>query len=473
MPSSPLHLRIAPTFDAWRDAARSLLAKDVAPQDVVWSDERTESLLPASLIEPTPQQADLRVPKEFVAVARTVSHHRDEAKWSLLYRLLFRLTHGEPHLLDDATDDDVIALRTMERSIRRDVHKMHAFVRFRSITDELGEHFVAYHEPEHFIVRLAAPFFRERFGPMRWTIFTPDESANWDRETLSFGGGVARDAAPKEDATEDLWLTYYRNIFNPARVKVNAMLKEMPRKYWSTMPETSLIPELLVKAKPRVKTMIEKTAKQAIEQGDPRAVATKLHVIDNIPDLASEAKSCRLCDWANACTQTVFGEGPPDAKIMFVGEQPGDSEDLAGRPFVGPAGQLFARVLEQVGIDRNRVYVTNAVKHFKFEMRGKRRIHQTPNARDASNCRPWLLRELEIVKPSVLVCLGATAARSLLGNGFRITQSRGDVARTEYAEHTLATWHPSALLRVPDESQRERMEADFTADLARAAALAR
>jgi uracil-DNA glycosylase len=289
---------------------------------------------------------------------------------------------------------------------------------------------------------------------------------SWDRKSLTYAAGAPRDALPAEDAAEALWLTYYRNIFNPARVKVNAMLKEMPRKCWSTMPETALIPELLVNAKPRVSSMIANTARQAIAQGDPRAMIDRLQVINTIPDLAREAKSFRLCDWANACTQTVFGEGPSDAKLVFVGEQPGDSEDLAGRPFVGPAGQLFDRVIERAGIDRQSVYVTNAVKHFKFEMRGRRRLHQTPNARDATNCR-----ELELIKPAVLVCLGATAARSLLGNGFRITQSRGELVSSAYAGQTLATWHPSALLRVPDESMRQQMERDFEADLRRAASL--
>jgi uracil-DNA glycosylase len=165
------HLRIASTFEAWRNAARLALAHGLAPRDVVWSDERSTALIATTQLADA--SIDLTVPRAFVDVTRLVSHHRDESKRDVPCRILFRLTHGAAHLLEDATDDDVIRLRAMERSIRRDLHKMHAFVRFRSIRDEAGEYFVAYHEPEHFIVPLAAAFFRERFAVMRWTIFTP------------------------------------------------------------------------------------------------------------------------------------------------------------------------------------------------------------------------------------------------------------------------------------------------------------
>ncbi|MFT3788224.1 MAG: UdgX family uracil-DNA binding protein [Tepidisphaeraceae bacterium] len=459
------HAIIRADFDAWRDVARRLLASNVAPERVVWSDDRSTDVLPIGSTElPADAGSTHHVPREFVESAHVVACHRDPVRWSLLYRILFRLTHGQTGLLEDPTDDDVLPLRAMERSVGRDCHKMTAFVRFRLVHDDAGEHYVAYHTPEHYVVKLAAPFFRERFGLMRWTIFTPDDSVRWDGHNLSFGPGVSRDAAPTGDQLESLWLTYYRSIFNPARVKVKAMKKEMPQKYWSTMPETALIPELLAQASPRVQAMTPEVVVRNPE-ADPRSLPSVLNQITSLPQLAKEAAKCRICDWADKCTQTVFGEGPVKSAVIFVGEQPGDMEDREGRPFVGPAGQLFQRVLDEVGIDRKRVYVTNAVKHFKFEQRGKRRIHQTPTARDAANCRPWLERELGIIQPSMLVCLGATAARSLLGNGFRITQSRGEVIKSDHAPWTIATWHPSALLRVPDPAQQRAMEEQFAEDL--------
>jgi uracil-DNA glycosylase len=195
-------------------------------------------------------------------------------------------------------------------------------------------------------------------------------------------------------------------------------------------------------------------------------------LIPERPSLASvraAAKNCQACDlWARG-TQTVFGEGHRRAELMFVGEQPGDSEDLEGRPFVGPAGKLLDRVLEEVGIDRDAVYVTNVVKHFKWEPRGKRRIHKKPNASEIAACRPWLDAEIELVKPRAIVCLGATAAQALLGRQFRLTAHRGDFIPSSLAPLLTATVHPSSILRAPDDETRRRERAAFAADLQRVA----
>ena len=187
-----------------------------------------------------------------------------------------------------------------------------------------------------------------------------------------------------------------------------------------------------------------------------------------LESLREAAKVCRGCElWRNA-TQTVFGEGPAGAELMFVGEQPGDQEDKAGRPFVGPAGRIFDEALEEVGIQRSRVYVTNAVKHFKWEPRGKRRIHQKPNAAELAACRPWLDAELATLQPRVLVCLGATAAQALLGRTFRVTKQRGTPVNSPLAEIVVATIHPSAILRAKD---RDAEYAGFVADLQEVVAL--
>jgi DNA polymerase len=184
-----------------------------------------------------------------------------------------------------------------------------------------------------------------------------------------------------------------------------------------------------------------------------------------LPALREAVQGCRGCDLYKNATQAVFGEGARRAEVLFVGEQPGDKEDIAGRPFVGPAGQLFDKALEEAGIDRTQTYVTNAVKHFKWKARGKRRIHQKPTWSEVTACRPWLEAELEAVRPRVVVCLGATSAQSLLGRDFRVTQHRGELLESDIAEHVTATVHPSSILRQQDEGSRHAELAAFVDDL--------
>jgi DNA polymerase len=193
----------------------------------------------------------------------------------------------------------------------------------------------------------------------------------------------------------------------------------------------------------------------------------------SLSSLKREAAGCRACPLWQRGTQTVFGEGDAHAKVMLVGEQPGNDEDLAGRPFVGPAGKLLDRALDAAGIDRARVYVTNAVKHFKWEPRGKRRIHAKPNAGEIGACRPWLDAELELIEPEVLVCLGATAAQALLGRQFRVSRDRGKFVPSPLAPHVLATVHPSAILRAPDDETRRAEMDRFVEDLKKVGALLR
>jgi DNA polymerase len=185
-----------------------------------------------------------------------------------------------------------------------------------------------------------------------------------------------------------------------------------------------------------------------------------------LPQLRRAAARCQGCTLYCNATQTVFGEGPVPALLMLLGEQPGDQEDRVGRPFVGPAGRLLDESLEQAGIERDEIFVTNAVKHFKFEPRGKRRIHSKPNAREIRACAPWLEAEIQIVKPQIVVALGATAAQALLGSSFRLTQHRGEfITGTRWAPRVLATLHPSALLRMPDPDARREARASFVDDL--------
>lgn len=253
---------IQPTFESWRDAARGLLAAGVGPESVLWSDDDAEVALFGT--ETVPSSAGTNVPKvpaAFFDVARTAACHTDPQRWGRLYRMAWRITHGgERHLLEMPTDPDTRLVQNWCKAVGRGIHKMHAFVRFRRIgvDEESGrEQFVAWFEPEFRIVRLGSPFFVKRFANMDWSILTPHECAHWDGSTLHFTPGVSRDAAPDEDALDDLWRTYYRSIFNPARLKLNAMQSEMPKKYWKNLPESALIEELIADSRKRVKTMLD------------------------------------------------------------------------------------------------------------------------------------------------------------------------------------------------------------------------
>ena len=305
--------------------------------------------------------------------------------------MLWRLTHGEHELLEISVDPDIHALAQMDKAIRHDVHKMRAFVRFRTATHGGDTWYVAWFEPEHHIVELNAPFFVDRFAQMHWSILTPDRCAHWDGRQLTFTEGVPKSEAPRDDAVEPLWQKYYAHIFNPARVKIHAMTKEMPKRYWKNLPEAQLIPELLQKAPARVNSMMAKSRASSVSsEFKPAPVPDS----DAWTVVKKAACGCTACPLYQNATQTVFGEGSPRSELVFIGEQPGDSEDLAGKPFVGPAGQLLDRALEDAGIDRQLAYVTNAVKHFKWTPSGKRRLHKTPSPREVAACRPWLEAEI-------------------------------------------------------------------------------
>jgi DNA polymerase len=450
-------------FEEFRDAARGLVGADLPPAKVTWR-VRDGDLLNGS---PPPHAiATFSVPAAYVRLAENVVCHRELERFALLYDLLWRITHGERELMSIASDPLVHRLARMEKSVRRDMHKMTAFLRFRRVDAEGGEHFVAWFEPEHFILRRVADFFVDRFAAMRWSVLTPQGAMHWDGKELAFSEGVSHKDAPTADALDDWWRTYYRATFNPARANLQAMRAQMPKKYWHNMPETDLIPGLLAEADARTRQMVEQapsTARKAkAPELPPQPASAEGATVEAVRD---QAKHCERCPLYRNATQTVFGEGSPNAPLVFVGEQPGDQEDLAGKPFVGPAGQMFDRALAEAGIDRTRVYVTNAVKHFKFEPRGKRRIHQKPNNNEIDACRWWLDKELDLIKPRLTVALGATAARALTGRDTTISRARGRLMRLREGVEGFITVHPSFLLRLPDEQLKAREYARFVEDL--------
>ena len=469
-----VHLGSEIDFDGWRDAARRLRLARVQPSEVVWRVGDEAGLFDGPGPAAPPPGSGFSTPRAFVDLAKTVILHRDPARLDLLYRLLWRL-EAEPELMVVATDADVAAAQLMRKQVRDAEHKMHAFLRFRRIDDlddpQEIETYAAWFEPAHRIVECGVDFFVHRMANLRFSILTPDVCAHWVG-ALSFTPGVDAAQAPGPDAMEEDWRIYFASIFNPARVNAGLMSQHMPRRYWKNMPEAQLIPELVSRAKGRTEAMVQAPPSEPSARVRRRAVAEAPAPDEGAPkslaEVAAALQGCRRCDLWRDATQGVAGEGPASAPLMFVGEQPGDVEDLKGRPFVGPAGQLFDRALAQAGVPREAAYVTNAVKHFKHEPRGKRRLHKTPDAGEVKACRWWLETERRLVAPKVVVALGATAARSVFGRAVSVMRERGRAAPLEDGALGFITVHPSYLLRLPDEASRAAEFERFVADLGEA-----
>ncbi|MFN3353578.1 MAG: UdgX family uracil-DNA binding protein [Brevundimonas sp.] len=465
-------------FEGWRQAARGLRAEGVHPAEVgfrIGADGQGGLFdAPAPVVaSPSPAFA---TPRAFVELAKDVVLHRSPDRFDLLYRLLWRLK-DEPDLMRVASDRDVADAIERAKNVSRASHKMKAFVRFRRVEDEDAEAWIAWFEPAHRVLEKTAPFFVRRFTNLHWTILTPDGAARWDGEALGFGPPATADMAPQDDEVEDFWRTYYASTFNPARLRVKAMQGEMPKRYWKNLPEASLIPELVARSEVRTQAMVAAPAPQPNPKlvraipAPARGSESAERVPDTLDGVAAAVQACRRCPLWRDATQGVPGEGPSEARLMIVGEQPGDQEDLAGRAFVGPAGKVLDAALQEAGVDRRDVYVTNAVKHFKHEPTGKRRLHKTPNAGEVTACRWWLDHERRLVKPRVVLALGATAGLAVLGRKPAVQKERGAPVRLEDGGLVVLTVHPSFLLRLPDADARARERAAFIEDLRRAKAL--
>jgi uracil-DNA glycosylase len=448
-------------FDGWRQAARTLALKGVNPSEVTWRVRGNEpELFEAQNIEepPEPPQNSFNVPAKFVALARVTILHRDAERFAVLYRLLWRL-RTDHDLLNAVTDPDVAKATATTKAVQHDQHRMQASVRFREIGREQKSHFIAWFAPEHHIVEATAPFFASRYADMPWSILTPDVCAHWDGHTVSFTPGLSTAEAPgenrlEENRLEEIWRRYAATHFNPARLRATAA--EALRKYRRNPPQTSTIKPSIECAEP-----------------EPSMIRRAAPASANLEDLREEAADCHACHLYKNATQTVFGEGPQDSQVMLVGEQPGDKEDLAGKPFVGPAGQMLDRALEEAGIDRKKVYVTNAVKHFKFVPRGKIRLHQKPNTPEIKACRQWYERELATIKPALVVAMGATAAQCVFNKITPINRNRGHLIDLVEGIKALVTVHPSYLLRLPDAEAKAQEYQRFVDDLKIAAQLLR
>jgi DNA polymerase len=477
----PVCVRLA-THDDWDGflaAATDAAARAIDPGTIRWEiagdDATTRDLFGTAVPEIAAAAHRIRatnpnaLPHRLEALLRCALLHADPARFVAIHRLVARVRRDR-HVAADTLDPDRIVAETLARQVRREMHKMKAFVRFRPVSDDDGERFVAWFEPEHHVVRAVAPFFARRFAQMRWAILTPRGSVHWQDGRLRFAAAADRSTAPGPDAGEALWLDYYRSIFNPARVKLAMMRREMPVRYWRNLPEAAAIPSLVAAADDRTDRMVreadgprarraarclpEAAGVRALEEGttghdaDGGGTAS-----DRLAALRRQASACDRCAFASAATQTVWGVGPTGAALMLVGEQPGDREDLEGRPFVGPAGQLLHESLKQLGWPIERLYLTNAVKHFRYQWRGHRRMHKTAAQRDAAQCADWLEQEIAVVDPGAIVALGVTAARSLLGAAVAVGDAIAEEAldggwqRRSDGRRVLVCAHPAAVLR--------------------------
>ena len=454
---------VVSSFPEWRAAARDLLVHDVAPELVTWNEAATLEAdlfsgapaadpaaddLPAG---PAPVKPAPHIPRALMDMLQSAACCRVPDRWAFLYRVIWRWQKGE-HDVQSPADVDGVKLHAMVKAVRREEHDMHAYIRFRERPEELGPpRFAAWFEPRHDVLPQVADHFVKRMGGVTWMIGTPDASVMWDGATLHHTGPLMTSAADLDDAGEALWLTYYRSIFNPARVNAQLMQSHIPSRFWKNLPEGAIVPGMVSNAE-----LGARSTGQAQAVGRKSGFTIPIAPADAQPDRQQPSKldECRRCDLWQHATQAVGGEGPKQAQIMLVGEQPGDQEDLAGKAFIGPAGQLLDRVFASAGLERRAIYLTNAVKHFKWEPRGKRRLHKTPAQKEVEACAYWLDKELASVQPKVIVALGATALKAVLGNGgAKLGDSIGKALR--HGEHWVVTvYHPSYILRVPDEKTK-------------------
>lgn len=447
------------SFDEWRTAARELLAHNIAPHAVQWISHKDDGDLFSNGGEPDGQTAvkpgspSVRISRKLMDMLQSAACCRVPNRWAFLYLVLWRWQQGEKDVLS-AADEDGAKLHAMVKAVRREEHDMHAYIRFRERREDAGPpRFVAWFEPNHDVLPQVAKHFASRMGRVTWMIATPEASVMWDGATLHSAGPLMRGPEDIDDAGEALWLTYYRSIFNPARLNADLMHGHIPTRFWKNLPEGSIVPDMVTQA-----------AAGARKVGQTRSVGARAGTtIPIAPDKAqpqrespSTLDACRRCElWKNA-TQAVPGVGPPTARIMLVGEQPGDQEDLAGLPFVGPAGQLLERAMSQADLERRQIYLTNAVKHFKWEPRGKRRMHKTPAQREVDACGYWLDSELAQVQPQVIVALGSTALKAVTGNPHATLKDVLGEPFMHQGRWIVTVYHPSYVLRVPGEDMKQK-----------------
>lgn len=453
----------------FRLALRHLIGEGIKPSDVRWqtgSIEHQGGLFDAdtgATIHPheLPTPPAMNLPKGAVDMANDAFLHADPTRFNAIHTCFARVAADRRHWQDTLAPERV-AMDEFVKQVRREKHKMKAFVRFHPVPNSDGEErYLAWFEPDHYIVDAVAPFFAKRFAGMRWAIFTPKGCVEWDGANLRHAPGCAQPPFDLDSTDSRDWLAYYESTFNPARANPDQLRREMPVRYWKNLPEAHSIPRLLNEAQTRTATMTDGPgeARERRPGKLPGRPERERSPTDQRTRLEHAIRACQDCQIGAHATQAVVGEGPLDAAVMIVGEQPGDREDLSGRPFVGPAGSLLRDALQPHDWART-AYLTNAVKHFKYDMRGKRRLHKTPGQREAEACSQWLEHEIALVQPRCIIALGATAARSVIGKPVAIERHEGHWLTAPSGTPVLIVRHPSALIRLP-EAQRPSAEAHW------------
>jgi uracil-DNA glycosylase len=455
-------------FETWRETVRPWLAARYKGDEILWQGMASEITDHATVNAANSfARSDLRLPQRLMLLLENLACFRHDSRWELMYRLAWRVLYENTRLLSDHADPDVANAMSMNGAVRRDIHKMHAFVRFREIVADGEESsYFSWFEPQHETLRPGSKFFVKRFPNMRWTIATPDGAAVWDQETLRFVDSGHAGDRPMNDASENLWRTYYHSVCNVARINPNAMQREMPKHYWRNLPEATEIGALMREGRAQFAARHTEG-----DHGHFTAAKSLQRSLAQLPTPADGAQTCRACDIWKHATQAVEGEGPTTARMMLVGEQPGDEEDLQGKPFVGPAGKVLNDALAVTGLKRSEIYITNAVKHFKWEPRGKRRLHKRPTVGEVRICNVWLRSEIETIKPAVIVALGASALSALHPGSLSIDAARQMQLTHASGARIVATYHPSAILRA-EADRAANLRAALVEDLERANMLA-
>ena len=424
-------------WEGWRTATRALVLAGAEPDDVQWS-VRGQDDGPNALPE---RSGSFSISRALVALASLAIQARDPTRFDLLYRLVWRANAGE-RVLGKATDPDVTRAHALALAVRGEAHRMRTLVRYLPVHEGDRTRYLGWYEPTHYVLEANAQLIARRFPDLAFSVLTPDGAAHWDGAELRFSAGVECDAVPDDATLQSWWRSHHAGLLRDSSVG-------------TSIPEAEELDE----------------APRPPDRPALGPVVLSLHPDAALQEAMHEATDCRRCHLYQPATQTVFGEGPAHAGVLFVGEQPGDQEDVIGRPFVGPAGQIMDRAMEEAGIDRRTIYITNAVKHFKFEPRGKRRIHKTPEAPEIQACRFWLDVEIVRLRPKLVVAMGGTAARAVLGRAVTITRERGRPIELPDGQTVFVTVHPSYLLRVPDEDAKAREYRAFVADLRKIAEL--
>jgi DNA polymerase len=413
-------------WEGWRKAARSLVLAGVSPEEVRWAtrshDEEGDPLQEGT--------GSFAVSRSLVSLAALAIQAREPARFDLLYRLVWDANAGKPD------EPDMHRAQGLALAVRAEAHRMRTHVRYLPVEDGNRTRYLGWYEPGHFVLEANAQLIARRFPELAFAIVTPDGAAHWDGDELRFSAGATRTTMHDDDSLLHWWQAHHATLLRDARVG-------------TAVPEAEALDE----------------APRSPDRAALGPVVLPMHADKGLHEAIDEASDCRRCHLYDHATQTVFGEGPAHARVVFVGEQPGDQEDVIGRPFVGPAGQIMDRAMEEAGVDRRTIYITNAVKHFKFEPRGKRRIHKTPEAPEIQACRFWLDVELVRLRPKLVVAMGGTAARAVLGRTVTIGRERGRPIEGPDGQAVFVTVHPSFLLRVPDADAKAREYRAFVDDL--------